>query len=900
MTTIKAMRKKNATLLVGNLLVTATMAATPVTPRFEVFEVELTGAKSYANPFLDVAVTAMFTAPCGRKVTAHGFHDGSNIWRVRFAPDASGAWSYVTSASDTNNAGLHHRTGSLTCAPSAHHGFIRIHPDNPYAFAYTDGTAFFPMGDTCYGLFDDSHITPALRREYLETRRRQRFNFVRMTLGHSEARAAQDPAFWAWGGTPAKPDLDRFNPEFFRGLDEMFRDLQARRMNVELILFNFYRRPFTDTKLWTPVRERSWLRYVLARYAAFRNVFLWTLANEYETHPDGVYRLDRPGDVEWAQATARLVKQFDPYRHPVTVHPVISASALGSWPGDPFEPPWRIGPFFGQGEALDVLSQQTGQSGKDVHWDEQRACWTGDDPLLVASLRADRRFQKPVLNTENGYEYFAGQHTYRKQVHHTDKVRRSSWRIVCAGGYFAAGFQGTVGQSDIWNRIDAPRHYTFAVQDAGAAPQLGVLYDFFAALPFWRMQPFEGVDGREAVALAEPGMVYVVYLPHGGKVTVDLTAAKGTLSGHWFNPRDRTAGEPFEVAGDRSGEFKSPTTDDWVLLLRSGLRRGTAQSTSDPSAAAGLVLGIDGTAFTLNGKTTFLLGASYYGALGAPDDFMARDLDDLRALGFNWVRVFAVWDAFDHNVSAVDLTGQAREPYLAKLKAVVNAAEKRGMVVDVTLSRMPCLLNQAAHLGAVETLAKALKGCRNVYFDLANERDQNYAGGTFVSFSELKALRDRVKAADPDRLVTASGQPTDQADLARYLVEAGLDFIAPHLARDAGTEQRTAEATRRYFGWMKELGRVVPIHYQEPFRRDYLDYRGFWQPEVETFCVDLRNAKLGGAAGWCFHNGSPSPPERFPASKRRSFDLRHSQGRLIDQLDAVERQFLKRAASCAQ
>jgi hypothetical protein len=323
----------------------------------------------------------------------------------------------------------------------------------------------------------------------------------------------------------------------------------------------------------------------------------------------------------------------------------------------------------------------------------------------------------------------------------------------------------------------------------------------------------------------------------------------------------------------------------------------TAPAKESPTRTTN-VLGIDGTAFTINGKKTFLLGASYYGVLGAPVDFIARDLDDLQAHGFNWIRVFAVWDAFDHDVSAVDAAGNAREPYLARLKAVVAAADRKGTVVDVTLARMSCLPSQEAHLRAVETLARALKGCRNVYFDLANERDQNYAGGTFVSYAELRALRNRVKAADPDRLVTASGEPTDRADLARYLVEAGLDFISPHLDRNVGTEKRTAEATRKLLGWMKELGRAAPIHYNEPFRRDYLDHRGYWQPEVETFCLDLRNARLGDAAGWCFHNGSPSPPERFPAGKRRSFDMRPSQGRLMDQLDAVERQFLKRAASC--
>ena len=198
---------------------------------------------------------------------------------------------------------------------------------------------------------------------------------------------------------------------------------------------------------------------------------------------------------------------------------MISSSTRGGSPRDPIDPPWRIGGFFGEGDALDVLSQQTGQWGEGVTWDEQLQCWMGDDPNLVASLRADRRFRKPVLNTENGYEYLRGHPTEKRQVHHTDKVRRSAWRIVCAGGYFAAGFNGTIGHSDVWNRIDAPNRYPFTVRDEGAAASWARFYDFFTALPFWRMQPFEGVTGDAAVALAEPGKVYVVYLPRGGKVS---------------------------------------------------------------------------------------------------------------------------------------------------------------------------------------------------------------------------------------------------------------------------------------------------------------------------------------------------------------------------------------------
>jgi hypothetical protein len=425
------------------------------------------------------------------------------------------------------------------------------------------------MGDTCYGLLDDSPITPELRARYLETRRSQRFNFVRMSIGHSQVRAASEPAtYWAWGGTPDQPDLDRFNPAFFRQVDALLGQMRAKGMNAELLLLNLYRKPFTDPSVWTPARERLWLRYVLARYSAFPNIFLWTIANEYETHPDGKYRLDVPSDPDWAKATARFVKERDPYHHPVTVHPVVSASAKTGSPKGIFDLPWRVGEFFGDDPAMDVISQQTGQHGEGSVWDETVQAWTGNDAHLVASLRADRRFRKPVMNTENGYEYLRGHPTEKKQVHHTDKVRRSSWRIVCAGGYLSAGFHGTIGHSDAWNRLDRPNHYTFTLQDEGAGAQLGLLYDYFTALPFWKLEPFEGVTGNAVVALADPGSLYVAYLPAGGTATVDLNGHSGTYSARWFNPRDGRSEEPFTVDGGGTRTVRAPDEKDWVLSLR--------------------------------------------------------------------------------------------------------------------------------------------------------------------------------------------------------------------------------------------------------------------------------------------------------------------------------------------
>lgn len=301
-------------------------------------------------------------------------------------------------------------------------------------------------------------------------------------------------------------------------------------------------------------------------------------------------------------------------------------------------------------------------------------------------------------------------------------------------------------------------------------------------------------------------------------------------------------------------------------------------------------LGIKETQFTLSGAPTFLLGISYYGALGAPDDFIRRDLDDLQHHGFNWIRVWATWATFDHNVSAVEADGSPREPFLTKLKNLVAECDRRGLIVDVTLSRgkgedgMPNLPTLEAHRRAVETVVTALKPYRNWYLDLGNER--NVRDQRFVSFAELKQLRDDVKRLDSRRLVTASQGDSDinRDDLRDYLLKVQVDFLTPHRPRHAEALTQTKKITEDYLKAANELGRVVPVHYQEPLRIGWTK----WQPKAKDFVTDLSGARAGGAAGWCFHNGNQVG--RSDGNPRRSFDLREQ--RLFDQLDEEERKVL--------
>ena len=191
--------------------------------RYDVFETLLTASKAYANPFLDVTVTATFTAPSGRQLKVYGFYDGQNTWRLRVAPDEVGHWRYVTHAGNAADSGLDGRTGTFICVPSRNKGFIRPDKKHKYYFSYSDGTPFFALGDTCS--VTCKALSDANRKAYLDVRAGKPFNFLRIFASltfnawtgklWSDA-ISHDSDGFPWGGTPQSPDYDRLNPAYFQ------------------------------------------------------------------------------------------------------------------------------------------------------------------------------------------------------------------------------------------------------------------------------------------------------------------------------------------------------------------------------------------------------------------------------------------------------------------------------------------------------------------------------------------------------------------------------------------------------------------------------------------------------------------------------------------------------------
>ena len=67
--------------------------------------------------------------------------------------------------------------------------------------------------------------------------------------------------------------------------------------------------------------------------------------------------------------------------------------------------------------------------------------------------------------------------------------------------------------------------------------------------------------------LGHPGFEYLVYLPKGGTVTVDLSRAQGEFAAEWHNPATGKASKAATVSGGARRQLKSPFDGDAVLYL---------------------------------------------------------------------------------------------------------------------------------------------------------------------------------------------------------------------------------------------------------------------------------------------------------------------------------------------
>jgi hypothetical protein len=269
------------------------------------FEITLNGPVD-GNPFVETDLSATFTQG-DKSAKVSGFYDGGGVYRVRFMPQSQGEWRYETAS---NRAELNGKKGAFTATRPAegNRGPVRVR--NTYHFAYADGTPYFPVGTTCYAW---THQDDRLQEQTLDTLKAGPFNKLRMCVfpkWYAYNRA--EPALYPFAGRPPNSwDFTRFNPDFFRHLEKRVGQLRDLGVEADLILFHPYDKGHWGFDRMGQAADDRYVRYLVARLAAYRNVW-WSLANEYDF-------LKEKTEADWDRLFQVVVKA-DPYGHLRSIH----------------------------------------------------------------------------------------------------------------------------------------------------------------------------------------------------------------------------------------------------------------------------------------------------------------------------------------------------------------------------------------------------------------------------------------------------------------------------------------------------------------------------------------------------------------------------------------------------
>ncbi len=296
-------------LLLSLLLIAAIdLQAQQKIAKWGIYEVTLKGPAN-GNPFIDTWLSAEFRH--GDKIFhPDGFYDGNGIYKVRFMPDEEGTWTYTTTS---NKDALNKQTGEFICtaADAKVHGPVRVR--NQFHFGYADGTPFYPFGTTIYEwAFQDAET----KQNTIQTLSASPFNKVRM-LAIAPYSATYTQGVGKLNTLPfvgtSKENFDftRFNPEYFKSLEEDIKQLGDIGVEADFILFRPYDRGKWGFDMMADSTNILYLKYMVARFAAYHNIW-WSMCNENSF-------IKHLTDADW-DSYFQVVQKADPYNHLRSIH----------------------------------------------------------------------------------------------------------------------------------------------------------------------------------------------------------------------------------------------------------------------------------------------------------------------------------------------------------------------------------------------------------------------------------------------------------------------------------------------------------------------------------------------------------------------------------------------------
>jgi hypothetical protein len=408
--------------------VTVTEPVPNSTEKWDIYELTIQNFDHYTNPFWDVLIKGVFFGPDDEKIAVEGFYYDTNTWKLRFSPTAEGTWIYklIFSKSD----GLFMKDGRFQCLSSQknNHGFIHIDKTNPFKFISSDSLPFIPVGINGHtppitASFLGFHTDVPKMFQYLSS---MKLNTYRLHMFHQKSFSTSfdwNPGEGCCNLLSNSGGLDRYNLDNGKLVDRWMTETKTLNIYWYLCLmsiFDIEAYPFSES-FWSTSQggmfpdlnsvystgypeglafEKKYFRYVVNRYAAFRNILMWEYNNEL-----GAYTA-----ADWLKEIDGVIDQSDPYQRPHTV---------SFWSNE-----YSRNSDLNDSPAIDVTDDHSYQG---VYHNNRFTQFNVDSLIHEEVLVRSHKYQKPVMYGEFG----GGEHCIDAYWH--DYERLGYWSAFVGG-----------------------------------------------------------------------------------------------------------------------------------------------------------------------------------------------------------------------------------------------------------------------------------------------------------------------------------------------------------------------------------------------------------------------------------------------------------------------------------
>jgi hypothetical protein len=446
---------------------------------------------------------------------------------------------------------------SLAAAQSAS-GPLRVHPTNPRYFADASGRAVYLTGSHTWLNLQDGVLTdppPAFDyTRYLEFLASHQHNFFRLWTWEQSTWAVEETPTYHFApgpflrtgpgaGLDGKPrfDLTRFNQAYFDRMRQRIMDAGARGMYVSVMLFNGWSVSFPKGG---EAASNPWRGHP---FNASNNI------NGINGDPNGdgsgseVHTLAVPAVRAVQEAYIRKV--VDTVNDLDNVLYEISNESNGD------STPWQYQMItFIKGYQAGKPKQHP--VGMTVEWP------SGSNAELFASPAdwiSPNEYADPPPS--DGRKVIVGD---------TDHIWGIGGDRVWVWKSFTRGLHTIfMDQYDDSYRLRGGGYTRDNPNDVSLRRNMGYTRQYADRINLAAMTPRGDLasSGYALANAAAEGGQYLVYLPAGGVVSVNLSATSRTLAVEWFNP---ASGQPVSgspVAGGATRSFTAPFSGDAVLYI---------------------------------------------------------------------------------------------------------------------------------------------------------------------------------------------------------------------------------------------------------------------------------------------------------------------------------------------